>query len=291
MNVLFAELWRTVFFLSFLVGFFQLLGLFFLPETPAWLLGHKQKSSAKKTLGELREGSDWKKHLDEMSEVADSKKIPRNLSSYKSILIVGLLLSVFQQITGVNTVIYYAPKIFGLSGDLSSDSALLATFGVGIINFVATLVAVWLLDKVGRRTLLLVGIFGMLVCQLFLGIAFAPQGKVLDIMALLSVMGYVCFFGIGLGPITWVVLSEIFPLKIRGKAVGMALFANWFANYLIALTFLPLLTKLGMSLTFFMYALITLIACIFVYFCIPETKGKSLEEIELMVNQDRFIQK
>ena len=295
-NLLFALKygWRLAFFISLIPAAIQLIGLFFLPETPAWLFSHHNKKKAAKTLKHLRENSEWKESLHEMKTneeletgIKESIWNPR----FRLVIFIGLLLSIFQQITGINAVIYYAPKLFNSSQATSTHQALLATLAVGIVNVVATIIALSFLDRLGRRLFLLIGVAGMLICQLLLSSAYAQQ-PVMEGLALAGAMGFVAFFAIGLGPITWVILSEIFPLKIRGKAIGIALFANWLFNYIIAFTFLILIQKLGISGTFLLYGIITLAALFFIYFFIPETKGKSLEEIEAIVVKgklDNFI--
>lgn len=276
--------WQAVFYLGFLPSFAQLIALFFIPESPGWLMKQKEKGEAVEALVELREDHEWKKHLDEMKATAiPSKKMQKLMQPHlKRLMFIGVLLSIFQQITGINTVIYYAPKIFAQGGS-SSQYALLVTFIIGIINFLATAVSVFLLDKLGRRAFLLGGVSAMIFGQALLVLSshFPLAGL---IGALIFVMG----FAMGLGPITWVILSEIYPLKIRGKAVGFALFANWLFNYLVSLTFLLLLEKMGMSSTFLLYGFVSLVCLVFVYFYIPETKGKSLEEIEFLAAEGKL---
>lgn len=249
-----AEGWRWMFGWGLPPALILLTGMFFLPESPAWLHPCAEPKSSR-----------WKEML----------KLPT-----RKILFLGLILSIFQQITGINTVIYYAPKIFQLAGYASISSAVVATLGIGAINVLATLVAVRFLDRWGRRKMLLVGIFGMILCLLVLSGAFFLKSSWIDTFAMASLMGYVAFFALSLGPITWVLLSEIFPLAIRGRAMSLALFANWAFNYLVSLTFLDLVQYFGGEGTFLLYAMISFAAFYFVHRWIPETRGKSLEEIE-----------
>jgi sugar porter (SP) family MFS transporter len=196
-------------------------------------------------------------------------------------LIIGIGLAVFQQFTGINTVIYYAPTIFKFAG-FQSAAAILATAGVGIINVLLTIVALWLLDRAGRRPLLLYGLTGMILSLGVLGFAFLSPDMtpVMAGVSVGSVMVYVACFAIGLGPVFWLMISEIYPLKIRGRAMGVAAVANWGSNLLVALTFLSLLRSIGRPWTFWLYALVGLIAWFFVFRRVPETKGKTLEQIE-----------
>ena len=179
-------------------------------------------------------------------------------------------------------MIYYAPTIFQLAGLHSQSAAILATAGVGLVNVLFTVVTVWLLDRIGRRPLLLYGMVGMILSLGVLGFAFMSPNLAqgLALIALICVMLYVACFAIGLGPVFWLMISEIYPLKIRGRAMAVATVMNWSSNLLVALTFLSLLHSLGRPGTFWLYAFTGVLAWIFVYRMVPETKGKTLEQIE-----------
>lgn len=197
-------------------------------------------------------------------------------------LVVGLGLAVFQQITGINTVIYYAPKILQTAGFNSASGAILATVGVGIVNVAMTILAMSLVDRAGRRPLLLVGIAGMIITLGVLGLSFRianPSGQ-LAWIAVICLMGYVASFAISLGPIFCLLIAEIYPLKIRGLAEGTAATFNWASNLIISLTFLTLVEKLGASSTFLLYAFASVASWLFAYYFVPETKGRTLEQIE-----------
>jgi MFS transporter, SP family, galactose:H+ symporter len=287
MNVLLATRhdWHLVFLLSLIPALIQFAGLFFVPETPAWLASHYQKKEAKEAYEELRDDTQWKKSLQQLQHNEESMP-PHRFAllqpMYHKVLFIGLILSIFQQITGINTIIYYAPKIFALVAG-SEGQELWPTLAIGVINLIATFVALILLDKLGRRLFLLIGSGGMFLCQILLALSFLIKTPLTRDMAVISTLAYGAFFSIGFGPITWVILSEIFPVSIRGKAMGVAIFANWLFNYLISLTFLMFIEKLGSAVTFLLYGAITFLSFIFIYFLIPETKGKSLEQIEAMV--------
>jgi MFS transporter, SP family, galactose:H+ symporter len=197
-------------------------------------------------------------------------------------MIIGIGLAVFQQFTGINTVIYYAPTIFQFAGLHSSSAAILATVGVGVINVLLTVVALWLLDRVGRRPLLLYGLVGMVLSLGLLGLGFLSANLThhLAWLSVICVAGYVACFAISLGPVFWLMISEIYPLKVRSRAMAVATMANWGSNLLVALTFLSLLRIVGKTWTFWLYALVGVVAWIFVARMVPETKGKTLEEIE-----------
>jgi MFS transporter, SP family, galactose:H+ symporter len=202
--------------------------------------------------------------------------------SVRTALIVGIGLAIFQQVTGINTVIYYAPTIVQLAGIPSASGAILATAGIGVVNVLMTLPAMLLLDRVGRRPLLLGGMVIMAVALTVLGLAFKLSGIIDNLAAvpLISLMVYVGAFAIGLGPIFWLLIAEIYPLRVRGLAMGVATTANWASNLVVSLTFLSLTEALGPSLTFWVYGLLTVVAVIFAYKLVPETKGRTLEEIE-----------
>jgi MFS family permease len=189
-----------------------------------------------------------------------------------------------QQFTGINTIIYYAPTILQLSGFHSSAIAILATIGIGMINFLSTVVAIWLVDRVGRRPLLLSGILGMVASLGILGLAFyLPQSpdSGLGWLTVVSLMVYVTSFVIGLASVFWLLIAEIYPLKLRAKAMSIATVANWSASLITSLSFLTLIQWLGKAGVFWLYGLIGLSTWVLVLFLVPETKGLTLEEIEI----------
>jgi len=287
-NGIFAESgdWRWMFAVGIFPAAVQMLALFLLPETPAWLFKKGLDVPALSTLKRLRRDSHWIHQVEAMKRSAKEhqKSAWKILFSPKLrfLLIIGLVLSMFQQVTGINTVIFYAPTIFSEAGLSSAKEAIFASLWIGGINIIATLLSVWLLDRVGRRVLLLIGCAGMGLSLAFLSTAFLLKPAFIDKMAVGNLMAYVCFFAIGLGPVTWVVLSEIFPLKVRGVAMTVTLFANWACNYLVGLTFLEMIAAFKPFGVFCIYAVMSFIAFWFIYRFIPETKGKSLEEIETL---------
>jgi MFS family permease len=197
-------------------------------------------------------------------------------------MIVGVGLAIAQQLTGINTVIYYAPTIFKFSGLSSASVAILASVGVGSVNFLLTFVAMQLIDRVGRRPLLLVSLVGMTISLITLGVAFSlPRlSGSLAWISVSSLMVYVGSYAVGLGPVFWLVLSEIYPLSIRGRAMSIGTIANWGGNLIVAVSFLTLTRVLGKPGTFWLYGGISIAAWLFAFFMVPETKGKTLEQIE-----------
>jgi len=196
-------------------------------------------------------------------------------------LIIGVGLAMFQQVTGINTVIYYAPIIFQSAGLPSAATSILATAGVGAVNVIMTIVSIRLIDRLGRRQLLYWSLGGMAATLLVLsGAFFAGTSGGLAWIAVASVAAYVGFFAIGLGPVFWLLIAEIFPLALRARAMSLATVANWGFNLIVSLTFLNLVGALGSSGAFLVYGVLSLAALAFVAITVPETKGRSLEQIE-----------
>jgi sugar porter (SP) family MFS transporter len=260
-------------------------GMFFLPETPRWLIRGGHHEVAHQVLVRIRGLSDVNVEIEaikaSLAQQAESGHWTDLLRrQVRPALVVGLGLAIFQQITGINTVIYYAPKILQSAGFNSASGAILATVGVGVVNVGMTIVAMFLVDRAGRRLLLLVGIAGMIIMLGVLGLSFRYPSGQLAWIAVICLMGYVASFAISLGPIFWLLIAEIYPLKIRGLAEGTAATFNWASNLVVSLTFLTLIEKLGASSTFFLYALASVLSWLFAYYFVPETKGRTLEQIE-----------
>ncbi len=277
--------WRWMLGLAAVPGLLLGLGMLYLPESPRWLAKHGQTEKALKILSRIRGTSNVAAEFQEiqstLSQGGEQGKWSDLLSpAVRPALVVGIGLAVLQQITGINTVIYYAPTILQSAGISSASGAILATAGIGIVNVVMTLVSMWLIDRMGRRPLLLIGTAGIVITLGILGFAFLRPGGGLARVAVVTLMAYVASFAISLGPIFWLLISEIYPLKIRGLAEGTAAASNWAANLLVSLTFLSLVQALGPSRTFWLYALFGVAAWIFAYHLVPETKGRTLEQIE-----------
>ncbi|HUX86045.1 MAG TPA: sugar porter family MFS transporter [Chloroflexota bacterium] len=282
-----AEAWRWMFALAAFPAAVLAIGMLFLPESPRWLIAHDHLAQGRQVLTRIRAG----KTAETEREIADIRSglalqgrgwDELRHPGVRPALLVGVLLALFQQLTGINTVIYYAPTIFQYAGITSSSAAILATVGVGVINVLTTIVAVRLIDRTGRRPLLLVSLVGMTVSLVALGLAFrSPStGGAVGWFAAASLAVYIASFAVGLGPVFWLLISEIYPLSVRGVGMSLATVVNWVTNLLVALTFLTLIDHLGKPGTFWLYASISVVAVIFSTLFIPETKGKSLEEIE-----------
>jgi len=277
--------WRSMFGIALIPSVLQFFSMLLFCESPSWLLSKGLKEKAAKALQLLRKDTSWKHHVFAASTFAPHEEKQSTKSFFvnpkiRYVMILGLVLNMFQQITGINTVIYYAPKIFQEAGFTSVNIAILAAVGIGVINVLSTIISVWLIDKSGRRKLLLVGLCGMLLSLQLLSTFLFMKTEHTAAISVIALMSYVAFFAMGIGPITVVLISELYPLKIRGRAMSIATTANWFFNYLMSLVFLDLMKWMGIAGVFELFAAFTVATIIFVYFYIPETKGKSLEEIE-----------
>jgi sugar porter (SP) family MFS transporter len=287
-----AEEWRWMLGLGAVPALALGIGMLRMPQSPRWLVMVGEDYKARSVLVRIRR--DDPSAIDaEIAEIKDSiEEEPggwRDLlePAVKAALVVGVGLAILQQVTGINTVIYYAPTIIEFTGVDSGSSAILASLGVGIVNVIATIIALRLVDTKGRRTLLMIGVSGMVASLVALGGAFVGDstGTLVTVIAIASLMAYVAAFAISLGPIFWLLNSEIYPLRVRSKAAAVGTMANWTFNFIVSLTFLVLIDSLGQAGTFFFYAAIGLLTLWFCWRLVPETKGKHLEEIEAEFEQ------
>jgi sugar porter (SP) family MFS transporter len=274
--------WRDMFAISYIPAVIQLLGLFFIPETPSWLMSQGKSKAAEKVLRRLRLlGA--KEYAADLETHRVSKKASF-LSFFspeaRAPILIGVGISMFQQITGINTVIYYAPRMFQYAGFATAQSAIYATIWVGVVNVIMTLLGLWLVDRAGRRSLALIGIGGMLVSLAFMGTIFMIQTEGVGLVVVIGLLAYISFFAVGLGIVTWLIISEIYPLGIRARAMSAASFVNWSFNYLVSLTFLTLIQLFGVGGTYWIYAVVCLFAFWFVWKKVPETKGKTFQQIQ-----------
>jgi SP family galactose:H+ symporter-like MFS transporter len=282
------EGWRWMLGLGIVPALALGFGMLRMPQSPRWLVMHGDKYAARATLAKIRvdDPDTIEKELEEIEESVQEEKPGAWKELFepavKAALVVGVGLAIMQQITGINTVIYYAPTIIEYTGIGSSSASILASIGVGIVNVGATILALRLLDIKGRRALLMVGVSGMVLALFVLGAAFlgSSGGTLATILAIGSLMLYVGSFAISLGPIFWLMNAEIYPLGIRSKAAAIGTMANWTFNFIVSLTFLLLINGLGKTGAFWLYAAIGLLTLLFCWKYVPETKGKQLEEIE-----------
>lgn len=275
--------WRWMFGLSVVPAAFLGMGMLFLPDTPDSLFSRGEEERAREALARIAA-----ENLQAAGQARAPEKEKGTKVSWRELfepplrfpMAVGIGLAVFQQIVGINAVIYYAPTIFRHAGFGSAPVAVFATVGVGFVNVIVTLLAILLLDRLGRRPLLLAGTAGLSAALMALGLDFQGQWAERGTVAVVSLFAFIAFFAVSLGPIFWLMVSEIYPLRVRGRAMSVAAFSNWGANLLVAFTFPLLVSGTGESVPFWIYASMGVLAFFFSYFWAPETKGKSLREIE-----------
>jgi sugar porter (SP) family MFS transporter len=282
--------WHAMFAVGALPGLVLLVGMYLLPESPRWLVAMRRNEEAAVVLRKIRARSDVDGEVTEIRREIEAETGGRLSDlltpALRLPLVIGLGLAVLQQATGVNTVVYYAPAIFRTAGLGSATAAIAATTGLGVVNVVMTLVAIWLLDRAGRRPLLLWSAAGMAVSLILLGAGFALRGGqggppgALGRITGISLMVYIAAFAVGIGPVFWLLIAEIYPLKMRAVAMSAATVANWAANYLVAATFISLAHLLGEAGIFWLYAAMGIVTFAFVLALVPETKGKTLEEVQ-----------
>jgi sugar porter (SP) family MFS transporter len=275
--------WRWMLGLAAIPGAALAIGMYFQPFSPRWLVGQGRDDEAREVLGRARETDDEvEEELKEIEEEASSKGSLRDLLApgVRAMVLIGVVMAVAQQLIGVNTVIYYAPTILKSTG-LSTSSAITQALSVGITNVIFTIVAILILDKVGRRPLLIIGTIGCVIALTALGVFFADSTLKHDApgIALVCLIVYIASFAIGLGPVFWLMISEIFPLKVRSAAMSVSTVANWAANFLVSTFFLTLTGAISVEGTFWLYAGFGVAAIVFFFFRLPETKNRSLEEI------------
>lgn len=279
------EGWRWMLGLAIVPAVLLFAGMLKAPPSPRWLVSKGRVEEAAEVLGRYTPPERVDELIGEIREDLSGSEggTLRDLfaPALRSVLIIGVAMAIIQQITGINTVIYYDVNIFERAGIVDASDAILAAVVVAGTNVLATFIAIRYIDRVGRRRLLIVGMSGMIVGLVALGFTFAlPSGEdTAAALSLLALVVYVVSFAFSLGPVVWVLISEIYPTAVRGPAMSVATMANWGANLLVALTFLTLLDELGEAETFWLYAGVTLLSLIFVILKVPETKGKTLEEI------------
>ncbi len=278
--------WRWMFASEIVPATLFLFFLFFVPDTPRSLMLQSQPEKALAVLIKVNGQHEAHKILDEIKNTVTHRS--GKLFSYGiPVIVFGVLISVFQQFVGINVVLYYAPEIFKSMGS-GTDTALLQTIIVGAVNLIFTVLAIQTVDKVGRKPLMIIGAIGMAVSMFALGTAFFIGS--LGLFTLICMLVYVAAFAMSWGPVAWVLLSEIFPNEIRGKALAVAVAAQWISNYLVSWTFPMmdknsyLLEKFNHGFAYWIYGFMGLLAAFFVWKFIPETKAKTLEEMNNLWN-------
>jgi sugar porter (SP) family MFS transporter len=256
--------------------------LFFVPESPRWLTKQGRESEALHILARIGGTERAGFEMDQIKET-----LARETGSWadlfrpgiRAALAIALVLAVLQQVTGINAVLYYAPGIFRSAGaEVTAAAALLQTAALQVVNLLFTLIAIWVVDRRGRKPLLLVTSAAMGVSLVLLGGAFVL--KLAPVWIFVLTLAYVGSFAVAMGPVVWVLLAEIFPTRTRGRAMGVATVALWVACFVVSQTVPWMFERLGQAPTFWGYALMCLVSFVFVALFVPETKGKTLEEIE-----------
>ena len=274
--------WRYMFASEAIpAGLFFIL-LFFVPETPRYLALINQEEKALGVLKKINTSADHAKSIlaEITATVSDTAK--SKIFSYgKKVIIIGILLSVFQQFVGINVVLYYAPRIFESMG-VARDASMLQTIVMGLVNVIFTVVAILTVDKWGRKPLLVTGSIGMAIGMIAMSIL--SYMNIFSVLTLVFIIIFTASFMMSWGPICWVYISELFPNKIRGQAVAVAVAFQWFANFVISSTY-PGMMQFSSAFTYGFYGAMAILSAIFVWKMVPETKGKSLEEIEKIWKQ------
>src|SRR5919205_2806641 len=280
--------WRVMLGAAVVPSLILLVGMLFMPETPRYLVSTGEEDDARNVLDRVRSDGEVDRELREIHEVEDQEGGHglRELTAkwVRPALLVAIGLAVFQQFIGINTIIYYAPTTLTQVG-YGSASAIYANIIIGVLNVAMTVVAIKIIDRVGRKPMLLAGLVGMVTSLAVLGLSgmlmakpTAP-GDPAAIITLICLAGFIVSFAATWGPVVWVMLPEVLPLNVRGTAMGVAIFLHWGANFLVAQTFPSLLSAFGPGV-FLGYAGIGVLAGLFVATLVTETKGRSLEEIE-----------
>jgi MFS transporter, SP family, sugar:H+ symporter len=284
-----SEAWRVMLGLAVVPSLLLLVGMIWMPETPRFLVHAGEEDEARDVLKTVRDDEDPEQELGEIREVEEAEEGGglRELGAawVRPALLVAIGLAIFQQLIGINTIIYYAPTTLTNVG-YSDQSAIYANIAIGVLNVAMTVLAIRLVDRVGRKPLLLAGLAGMVASLLVLGLSLSlmsepnSPGDPAAIITLVCLATFIASFAATWGPVVWVMLPEILPLSVRGAALGVAITLHWLANFAVSQTFPLALDAWGPGTVFLVYAVIGVIAAAFVAKFVTETKGRSLEEIE-----------
>jgi len=289
------EAWRWMFWVEMLPALVFGISLFIIPESPRYLVRKGDFEAAERVLSRLGQGDGVSRKLAEIQQTLRgvSKSSITDLlnpatGKIHRIVWIGIALAAFQQLSGINIIFYYGPVMWQAAG-FSETSGLLRTALTGGMNIASTLIAISLVDKIGRRPMLLGGAAGMTICLAVVALTFsgapvAQEGALSlseseGLIALLAANGYVAFFAITWGPVVWVLLGEIFPNRMRGAAISLSGMAMWLCNFQVTVSFESLLKHLGLGAAYWIYALFALLSLFFVWAFLKETKGKTLEEM------------
>ena len=275
--------WRLMFLSEVIPAALLFLLVLGVPESPRWLIMKGREAKAVAILERINGAPEAEVEAQSIRRSLHGTVKAKLFSYGVGVIVIGMLLSVFQQFIGINVVLYYAPEIFRNMG-MGTNAALAQTIIVGVINLSFTVLAIFTVDRFGRRPLMIIGSLGMAVSMVTLGMTFFLEQ--MGFLSLLAMLCYVASFAVSWGPICWVLLAEIFPNKIRSQAMALAVAAQWVANYLVSWTF-PMMDKstylngiFHHAFAYWIYALMAVLAALFMWRFVPETKGRSLEEME-----------
>jgi sugar porter (SP) family MFS transporter len=283
------QAWRLMFGLAVVPTVIFLAVILPVPESPRWLFAHGREKDAEKVLLSYTDPEGSRQFL---ADIQEGLKTPVEQKwsalwspAVRGSLFVAVGMTVLQQVTGINTIIYYGPQIFALAGSSSHSTAILATFVLAIVNVIGTVVGISLVDRVGRKPLLYVGVTGMTLALFALSFAFSHNGisgTSLGVMAIICLMVYIACFAFSLGAIAWILVAEVFPLRVRGRGVAAATLGSGISNFAVSITFLSLIEATGTAHTFAIYGALSIVTLLFVRFVVPETRGRDLESISLV---------
>jgi sugar porter (SP) family MFS transporter len=286
--------WRAMFACGALPALLLFVGSLALPESPRWLALRGRTEEARAVLMRLRRGDAAAVDL-ELAAITSVAHHPKGRfgdlfsQRVRPAAMAAFGLYIFQQLSGINAVIYYAPSIFANTGFESHSATLLATVGVGTVNVLATLVALWLIDRLGRKKLLFAGLTGSVVSLATIAATAIWGGPDWAFVSMIALMVYIAAFAISLGPVPHVMMSEVFPLALRGRGMGLASIANWGFNYIVVLLFPVALAGIGIGGVMTAFAVVCFIGLFFTMRFVPETKGVALEEIERRLDEGRLV--
>ena len=279
--------WRWMFGSEALPALLLLVLLFLVPESPRWLTKYGRHERAMTVLTRVGGPAHAQREFESIKDAIahESGSLGQLLKpGMRIVLVIGIVLAVLQQVTGINVFLYFGAEIFKKMGS-GTNAALLKEVIVGAVNMTFTVIAIWTVDRLGRKPLMLIGSAGMGICLAAMGFAGYLQHTT-GMWLLIFILGYIACFALSVGPVTWVILSEIFPTRIRGRAMGVATVFLWLANYIVTQTFTVmdenswLIEKFHRGFPFWIYGVFCVCLLVFVWRCVPETKGKTLEEIE-----------
>lgn len=277
--------WRAMFAVVLAPAAILFFGALFLPETPRWLIANHKIEQARKVLTRMHPSQTIEDDIAHIKQALQSQQ-----GSWRELFsaqfwwptLIAIAIAVFNQLTGINSFLQYAPLILKNAGMESDLITMVSSAGIGLLNLICTMIAIGFIDSLGRRPLLLTGVSGVILSECYLGIIhygnFAPM--TLGILSLIGLFAFIVFFAIGPGVVVWLAISELFPTRVRGKGIALCLFFNSLASTLLAIFFLPMTQLLGMGQTYGLFAFFTFMYLLVAFFFLPETKSKSLEEIQ-----------